>query len=101
LDQNLTNKYNGADLLLLHQAYDHTPNALVPPPWTAVGDIDNNEQGPAGQDGPEGGHDAPPPRRRLLSSSSSMTAAAAWGLMIDVLCPTPPKDGPRMTLRPS
>jgi hypothetical protein len=79
---------------LLHPTYDHAPNALVPPPSTAVGDIDNDERRPAGRDGPEGGgHDAPPPRRRSLSkSSSSITVAAAWGALIDILRPTLPKD---------
>ncbi len=64
VDRNLTNKYNSADLLLLHHAYDHTPNAPMLPPSTAVSDIDNDERRPAGQDGPEGGgHDALPPRQ--------------------------------------
>ncbi len=62
MDRNLTNEYNGADLLLLHHAYDHTLNALVPPPSTAVGDIDNDERRPAGRDGPEGGGTTPPHR---------------------------------------
>ncbi len=45
MDRNLTKEYNGADLLLLlHHTYDHTPNALVLPPSTAVGDIENDER---------------------------------------------------------
>jgi hypothetical protein len=28
---------------ILHPAYDHAPNTLVPPPSTAVGDIDYDE----------------------------------------------------------
>jgi hypothetical protein len=64
LDQNLRNKYKCTDLLLLHHTYDHTPNALVLPPSTAVGNIDVDKRRPAGLDGPDkGGHDAPPPRR--------------------------------------
>ncbi len=54
-----------ARTFLLHHAYDHAPNALVPPPSATVGDIDNDERcpaerynderRPAGRDGPEGG----------------------------------------------
>ncbi len=40
---------------LLHPAYDNALNALVPPPSTAVSDINDNERRPAGRDGPEGG----------------------------------------------
>ncbi len=54
-----------ARTFLLHHAYYHAPNALVPPPSTAVGDIDNDERRPAGwcpagRDGPEGGARRPP-----------------------------------------
>ncbi len=64
-----------ARTFLLHHAYDHAPNALVPPPSTAVGDIDNDERRPAGwcpsgwcpagrcpagRDGQEGGARRPP-----------------------------------------
>ncbi len=101
-DQNLTNEYNSANLLLLHHAYDHTPNTLLPPRSTGVGNINTNEQGPAGRDGPEGGgRNSPPWQRQFLSSLSLMTAAAVWGPTIYVLCPTPPKDGPWMTSQPS
>ncbi len=49
---------------LLHPVYDHAPNALVPLPSTAVGNIKDDEWHPAGREGPEGGwHDAPPLRR--------------------------------------
>jgi hypothetical protein len=63
LDCNLPIEYNGADLLLLHRAYNHAPNALVPPPLTMVSNIDNVNKGhPAGWDGSEGGgHNNPPP----------------------------------------
>ncbi len=40
---------------LLYPAYDHAPNALMPPPSTAVGNINDDEWRPAGRDGPEGG----------------------------------------------
>ena len=60
-----------ARTFLLHHAYDHASNALVLPPLAAVGDIDNNEQHPAGRynnkqrpagrDGPEGGGARHPP----------------------------------------
>jgi hypothetical protein len=60
VDQNLTNEYNNANLLLLNHAYNHTPNALVLLLSTVVGDINNNEQRPAGRDGPEGGAPRPP-----------------------------------------
>ncbi len=61
-------------IFLLHHAYDHASNALVPPPSAAFGNIDNDERRPAGRyndkrrpvgwDGPEGGGlDTPPPRR--------------------------------------
>ncbi len=38
---------------LLHHAYDHAPNALVPLPSAAIGDIDNDERHPAGRDNDE------------------------------------------------
>jgi hypothetical protein len=62
LDQNLMNEYNSVDLLLFHHAYDHTPNALMPPPSTKVGNINNiNEGHPAGWDRTErGGAQRPP-----------------------------------------
>ncbi len=60
-----------ARTFLLHHAYGHAPNALVTPPSAAVDDIGNderrpagrynNEQHPAGQDGPEGGEARHPP----------------------------------------
>ncbi len=40
---------------LLHPAYNHALNALVPPPLTPVGNIADNERRPGGRDGPEGG----------------------------------------------
>jgi hypothetical protein len=55
LDLNPIKEYNTADLLLLHQAYDHASNALMTPRMTAVADINNDEQHSAGWDGPEGG----------------------------------------------
>jgi hypothetical protein len=61
LDRNLMNAYNGADLLLLHHAYNHAPNTLVLPPLTTIGIFDDNKRHPEGWDGPEGGgHNAPP-----------------------------------------
>ncbi len=65
MDENLTNEYNIVDLLLFHHAYNHAPNALLPPPSTKVGNIDNVDKGhEPGRDGLErGGHDAHPPRR--------------------------------------
>jgi hypothetical protein len=47
LDQNLTNEYNSMDLLLFNHAYNHGPNALVPPPSTKVSNIKNVEEGHA------------------------------------------------------
>jgi hypothetical protein len=38
---------------LLHHAYDHAPNALVSPPLSAAGNIDNDERCPAGRDNNE------------------------------------------------
>jgi hypothetical protein len=35
-----------AQNFLLHPAFNHAPNALVPPPSTAIGDINNDEQQP-------------------------------------------------------
>jgi hypothetical protein len=49
-----------AQTFLLHNAYDHAPNALVPLLLTAVGDVDNNEQHPQGRDRLEGGGQCPP-----------------------------------------
>jgi hypothetical protein len=55
LDQKLTTKYNSADLLLLHSTYNHSPNALMPPPLTVVDNIDDvNKQHPAGRDKSKG-----------------------------------------------
>jgi hypothetical protein len=52
LDQNLTNEYEIADLLLFHHAYDHALNALVLPLSTKVVDIYNVNKGHlAGWDG--------------------------------------------------
>jgi hypothetical protein len=58
------NEFNSADLLLFHHKYDHAPNALVPPPSTKVGNINNISEGhPVGWDGlKRGGHNVPPPR---------------------------------------
>ncbi len=64
-----------APTFLLHHAYNHALNALVLPPLSTVGDINNNKWRPAGQDndkqhpegwdGPEGGgHNTPPLRWR-------------------------------------
>ncbi len=65
-----------ARTFLLHHAYDHAPNALVPPPSAAVGDIDNDERRlagrynderrPAGRDGPEGGGARHPPTAAVI-----------------------------------
>jgi hypothetical protein len=59
-----------AGTFLLHHVYDHAPNALVPPPSTAVGNINNDKQCLAewcpagwylvGWDGLEGGAQHPP-----------------------------------------
>jgi hypothetical protein len=49
-----------ARTFLLHPACDHVPNALVPPPSIAVDDIDDDEQRPAGREGPEVGGMTPP-----------------------------------------
>jgi hypothetical protein len=62
---------------LLHHAYDHAPNALVPPPLTAVGDINNDERHPAGwclvgrclvgRDGQEGVGTTPPTAAAIVA----------------------------------
>jgi hypothetical protein len=66
VDWNLTNEYNGANLLLLHHAYDHAPNALVPLLSTMVGDINDDERRPAGWDKQEGGGSCPPAMAAIL-----------------------------------
>jgi hypothetical protein len=53
-------KYKGADLLLLHRAYDHPPNALVLLPLTAVDNIAKSASG-VQWDRPEGGEGTTPP----------------------------------------
>ncbi len=61
---------------LLHHAYNHASNALVPQPLAAVSNIDNNkrrpagryndEWRPAGRDGPEGGGAHHPPTAAVI-----------------------------------
>ncbi len=65
-----------ARTFLLHHVYDHAPNALVPQPSTAVGNIDNDEwhltgwcpagRCPAGWDGQEGGARRPPTASAII-----------------------------------
>jgi hypothetical protein len=71
----------------LYHTYYHAPNALVLPPSTVVGDIDNDERRLAGRDGLEGGGMTPPTLMAILviviivNVGSGSVGANDWGSM--------------------
>jgi hypothetical protein len=67
----------------------HAPNALVPLPLNAVGDIDNNEWHPAGQDGLEGGGAQRPPTATAIVINVIVVNDGGGGVGADNRCPMP------------